>query len=64
MYWAGAALVGWSRAAADARRWPDVLVGAGLGMASSWWLVSRRVEATVEGGPGQRAVSVAVRLRW
>lgn len=63
-YWAGAALVGWSRVAADAHRWPDVLVGAGLGMASSWWLVSPRVDAAVGASPGSEAVSLAVRLRW
>lgn len=40
LYYAGAALIGWSRVETDAHTWGDVLAGAALGFGAGRWSMS------------------------
>lgn len=61
-----ATYVGWTRVHADQHRWGDVLGGAALSAAATWWLVDPKDNARVTVLPliGPRAAGVEVSARW
>ncbi|WP_157266772.1 phosphatase PAP2 family protein [Azohydromonas aeria] len=61
-----ASYVGWTRVHADEHRWRDVVGGAALSAAVTWWLVDPKDDARVTVLPivGPRAAGVQVSARW
>jgi membrane-associated phospholipid phosphatase len=61
-----AGYVGWTRVHADEHRWRDVLGGAALSAAATWWLVDPKQERRVTVLPliGPRGAGVEVSARW
>ncbi|WP_298233594.1 phosphatase PAP2 family protein [uncultured Azohydromonas sp.] len=61
-----AGYVGWTRVHADEHRWRDVLGGAALSAAATWWLVDPKQERRVTVLPliGPHGAGVEVSARW